>query len=536
MSSILTAAVSGNDGLHSETSDDFGCDNTWVDIARIVERARQVATPTQPATIEQSEAEYEADMRKTYDARGLFFATVPKRKPQALKAPAPPPPEPKPLDWPPGLAGQLAQYVYRAAPRPVKEVALVAALGLLAGICGRQWHIPKSGLNLYIILVARSAIGKEGMHSGISTLLAALEKELPQPEQFVDFADYASGPALVKACVESPCFVNVRGEIGRKFKAMAKAKPGDPMDTMRTKLTELYTKSAPNAVAGGIGYSSRDNNVASLLSVSYSLIGETTPGTFLESLSSDMMEDGFMSRLTVIEYDGPRPDEHPSPIDAPPPALVRRLSTLMTEARSLADMNVSVLVRRQAGAGVTLDLFKHDCDRRINATEIESRRQMWNRAHLKVLRIAALLAVADNHMFPCITQAQADWAINLILSDIAAFTKRLDGGDVGSGDDAREGKLATILRDYLTAPVAESYKIKDDMQKNNIVPLHYLQKRTKRAAAFYNHMLGGNRALEETLAGMVAAGYLMEVDKNKLSEAYSSHGRAYRILSLPSSD
>src|SRR5690606_36701136 len=135
-----------------------------------------------------------------------------------------------------------------------------------------------------------------------------------------------------------------------------------------------------------------------------------------------------------------------------------------------------------------MDAFEDECDRRIKASgSDESRRQMWNRAALKAARIAGLLAVADNCLYPVIRDGHIGWAIALVRRDIATFTKRLNGGDVGDGDDAREGKLVAILRDYLTTEVRTSYKVHPEMQKNSIVPLHYLQKRTARVPAFSKH-------------------------------------------------
>src|SRR3546814_3405527 len=43
----------------------------------------------------------------------------------------------------------------------------------------------------------------------------------PVAGNFVDFTEYASGPALLKACAQNHCSVNVSGEIGRRFLAMA---------------------------------------------------------------------------------------------------------------------------------------------------------------------------------------------------------------------------------------------------------------------------------------------------------------------------
>lgn len=476
---------------------------------------------------------WQAERRVYLDRQGLFWAEPPKQAPMPEQGSSPPMRAPAPLDWPPGFAGEIAQFVYGAAPRPVKEVAIVAALGLLAGICGRQWQIPQSGLNLYVLLVARSAIGKEAMHSGVSAILKAVSKKTPSAHQFFDFNEYASGPALIKGCVDRRSFVNVLGEIGHLLKTMSKAKAGDAAFTLRSQWTKLYTKSAASAIAAGISYSSTDNNVASIESLSYSLIGESTPGKFLASLTPDMMEDGFMSRLTVIEYDGQRPEKNPAPLETPPDALVTKLANLADYADLQAAKDQCVRLGRTLEVATYLEAFEAECDKRINGTDDESRRQMWNRAHLKALRIAALLAVADNHIAPLITLAHAEWAVNLVRRDIAAFTKRLDSGDVGDSDDARERKLVMLVKEYLTKPVPESYKVPDAMRQNGIVGRNYLLMRVRNVEVFYGHPQKANKALDETIASMLASGYFMECQKDKVIDAYSYHGKAYRVLKLP---
>ncbi len=113
------------------------------------------------------------------------------------------------LRAPPGFVGALAQFIYQQAPRPVAEVAIVGALGLMAGIAGRDWSISGTGLNLYAVLVARSGIGKEAMNTGIGKVITAAMVKCPEVGTAVDFSDYASGPALIKAICQNPAFVNV---------------------------------------------------------------------------------------------------------------------------------------------------------------------------------------------------------------------------------------------------------------------------------------------------------------------------------------
>lgn len=450
----------------------------------------------------------------------------------ALPAPPAAPAGPAGLDWPPGMAGEIARFIYANAPRPVKEIAIVGALGLLAGICGKAFTIPGSGLNCYIILVGRSAIGKEAMHQGVSTLIHRLLEVQPGADHFVSFNDFASAPALAKACAANPSFVNVSSEFGKKLKRMA-----NEMDTgmagLRTLMTGLYQKSGPAALVGGINYSNKDNNVAAVAGVAYSLIGETTPSTLYESLTETMMEDGFLSRFTMVECTSARPPANPMPLHHPSAELVEAIRALMLQARTIISNRAHCGVLRTPEAAQAMDAFDLECDHEINATHDEARRQMWNRAHLKMMRFAALLAVADNHMAPMVQAYHVHWALDLIRRDIGIMKARLEGGDVGTTDDSRQRKLVHIIGEFLEHPTPASYGVPDIMRRDGVVPRKYLQLRTAQLSTFNKHKNGHLFALDTTVKSMVDNGYLVEMDKTKAGEAYTFQGRCFRVVNLP---
>jgi hypothetical protein len=440
------------------------------------------------------------------------------------------------LQWPPGFLGSIAKFMYSSAYLPIKEVSIVAALGLMAGVTGKAWHIPRSGLNLYIILVARSAIGKEGMHDGISTMVNACLQRYGPFTNFVDFTEYASGPALIKACLGNPSFVNVSGEWGRRLKRIAQEDGRDgPLQTLRTQMTNLYQKSGPTSMAGGMGYSNQDNNVASIQGVAYSMIGETTPGTFYESLTEGMMEDGFLSRFLIVGYDGGRPKRNEEMIQIPDDALRDHVVNIAAQAHRLMTANDSQLIGRTEEASAIIRAFDDEADAHLAHLNDESRRQMWNRATLKALRIAGIMAVCDHYTVPIIRAEHINWAIDMVRRDIAMMRKRMSSGDVGDGDLARQKKLMSLIRDYRDrkGDMPPAYKITPAMRANAIVGRHYLQHRIGQVASFYKHKLGVSKALDDTLAQCIANGWLMEVKGDKLLEAFGYTGRGYRILETP---
>lgn len=513
-------------------------DDRYIDNTLCLIRGRQEGEDARDAKM----AAHGAQLAQSLEAQARAYAaslghplTTPAYTPENFQAPPAQVGTEGSLDWPPGYVGALAGFIYRNAPRPVKEVAIVAALGLIAGICGKTWNIPGSGLNVYIVLVARSAVGKEAMHSGLGAILAKIREAMPTGHDFVDFTDFASGQALVKTCAANPCFVNVAGEWGRKLRRLAQDSDRDAaMQTLRTAMTNLYQKSGPQSVVGGLSYSTKENNIASVSGVSYSMIGETTPRTFYDSLTEEMMEDGFLSRFTIVEYTGDRPPPNLNPEIHPCPRMIERCISLMMHSKQLlSNCSVPIGVTRHDDAGDLMEAFGYECDREINKTNEEAWRQMWNRAQLKMMRIAALLAVADNSAAPCITMQHAQWALDLIRRDINVMRRKVENGEVGEGDSARDRKVISVIKEYFASPVGIGYKIPTGMKESGIIPRSYIHVRVSRLSMFTNARMGATKALDETLRNICDNGYLQEIDRKKLVEDYATSTKAFRLMNMP---
>jgi hypothetical protein len=300
-------------------------------------------------------------------------------------------------------------------------------------------------------------------------------------------------------------------------------------------MTNLYGKSAPNSITGGITYSSQENNVASMSGLAFSIVGETTPGTFYESLTPAMMEDGFMSRFCVIEYQGDRPEKNRASIVNPPEKLVRALATLMTHSDLALAAGNNQMVAFSAEAAELLEQFDLRCADGVRATDDEAKRQVWNRAHLKALRVAALLAVGDAHLNPIVTVEQAQWAISLVEYGNGTFLGRIESGEVGVGTDSgREQKVIDVCLEWIVLADNHKklgeYKHGKAMRDAGIVPRRYIQQRTQRFSMFENHPLRHTGSMMGAIKSAIANGKIMEVKKDKMAENYNYHGEGYRLI------
>jgi len=251
-------------------------------------------------------------------------------------------------------------------------------------------------------------------------------------------------------------------------------------------------------------------------------------------LTETMMEDGFLSRFTVVEYAGERPPANYTPQLHPENELVEQCIQIMMHSKTLMGNRAPPIgVSRTPEAAELMLAFDKECDQEINKTDDESWRQMWNRAALKMMRIAALLAVGDNCVTPCITEEHTRWALDLIRRDIHIMRRRVESGDVGTGDGVRERKLITVIKEYFERPLPLSYKVPEGMRERGVFTRSYLLIRIQKTTSFLQARNGATKALDEVIRSLIDSGYIAEVDKGKLMEEYAFTGKAYRIISLP---
>ncbi len=433
------------------------------------------------------------------------------------------------LDWPPGRAGELAQWLYSIAPRPVKEVAIITTLGILAGVFGRYINVSKSGLNLYLVLVAKSGIGKEAMHTGTSRIVHEILCGVNKVDAVFDFSVYASGQALNKGIADKLTSINLCGEWGRLLQQMAL--DTGPAATLRTAMTHLYQKSGYGNVVGGLSYSDKEKNTSKTFGVCYSMMGETTPETFYQALTDSMLSDGFLSRFVVIEYNGSRPPLNRDMDDPPPEWMVPLFENIMNTCQDPGYKPLAPTY--EPGALEMLDEWGTAADALVNGEEFEGKRQAYSRSHLKMLKISALLAAVDSGAGFChVTKEHAAWAMNVVKRDINTMLSKIDSGEVGNGDEARLRKVRTICQEYLQSRPPKSYNVLGQMHRDRVITRQYLQARVAAQGAFSQHRLGSTNALDAAVKNLCDNGELVEVSRHRALEDYKFMGKCYKIIKL----
>jgi hypothetical protein len=442
---------------------------------------------------------------------------------------------------PPGLLGEIAKFIYDAAPRPVPEIAIAGAIGFLAGVAGRAYNIGGAGLNQYVLALAKTGSGKDAIASGISKLIAALSDpasdhaKMPHAASFVGPADMASGPALLKAVARKnpPSFVSIIGEFGLRFKQMADTRAQSADTSLLRVLLDLYSKSGHGQIVGELVYSNKDNNTDLIVAPALSLIGESTPETFYGYLNENMIANGLLPRFTIIEYDGDRARRNRNAANVQPdPAMMDRLAALMAASFAANAVNRATEVLLMPDAEAYLDELDEYADDQINNARHNTGRELWNRAHLKAAKLAGLIAVGCNHEQPIVTLEMATWARQQIERDIRRLLDRFETGEVGEdgGNELKQqNEVLRCIFEYLTEPYERfaSYGTKKEMREKGVFTQSYLSRRLLKLPTFRDDRNGATIALKRVLTSLLEAGEIVEMPKRQVDELFGSAARAF---------
>lgn len=433
------------------------------------------------------------------------------------------------LTLPPGIIGQIAHYVYASAPRPAKELAMMAALAMVAGITGRAYNISNTGLNQYFVVLAETGAGKEGMALGIDNLFAAVRSKVPGIDTFSGPSAFASGQGLDRLLEDKPCFVSVLGEFGLLVKRVLDVRASSTDIALKSSLLKLFNSSGPNQMFKGTVFSNKENNVKSVRAPNVTILGETVAGSFFSALSANDASDGFIPRLLLAEYTGTRPFLNDNAGFAPPEALVQQIADLATISLTLQANNQSQPIQQDSQATKRLRQFNDDIDQQMRKLEEGPLKHILNRSHFKAIKLAGLLAVGVNPTHPVVTDELAYWAIEFIKRGDRLMTTRFEDGEVGEGDSQAE---PVIRRAFA------SFAKMDDKQKLNsrwpnyalkapYVPFSALRDYLKRRDPFKNHKLGIARAIDIAVEDLLNSGILVEIPKNQLPDAKHGVTRAF---------
>lgn len=442
------------------------------------------------------------------------------------------------LNLPAGLVGEIAYFLYRASPRPVREISLAGAIGFLAGMCGSAYNVSASGLNQYICAVAGTGTGKDALGAPLDYLVRTIATLSPAASKFFGSGNFASPQGLLRHLgEESRSMVGTVGECGLWLTTLSDPKLRDKNTLeLRRALLDLYTKSGHSGSYRGAVYSDKAKNIKPIRSPALTLLGEATADTFFPNVTESLIAEGFIPRWLIIEYDGDRPRMNESHSAAQPDTImVRKLADMANYIHQMMEAHQVYHVTFDDEAQDAQRKYDWFCDQQVKSARSPSLRQIWTRAHLKALRLAALFAVGRNYTHPCIEMVDWNAAIEIINKDANNMARRYNAGDLAEQsvfeEDKQQEDLRHAILDYLhfTNEELKSYGVSPQMHELRVIPYTYFSRKLSRKASFKQDKRGATQSIRLALKDFVQQGTLYEVSDTNIKAQLNTSAVLYSI-------
>lgn len=430
---------------------------------------------------------------------------------------------------PPGVLSDVMKFILAASPRPVREIALTASLGLLAGICGRAYNVSGDGLNVYLMLLAETGRGKEAMSRGINRLIGAVaSNNFPAAWDFIGPSDMASGAGLLRHLSEhpQPSFVSLTGEIGMRLQQMSHPSANMADRTLQRILLDIFAKSGAGQVARPSVYSDKKNNVPNINSPAFTWLGESTPSEFYKALTEHQISSGLLPRFLIIDYQGPRVDLSPTHANAyPSQRLIDQMGAIITASLEINQTGKVVNVGMTAEAAELSSLIDLYCTHKINEYNAGPLVHLWNRAHLNTLKLAALLAVSLNHFQPMIDANMLRWAQSLVMHTVKSLTDKFESGEIAKSPK-QEG--VTILARGVVSFMEGRRNMKPTEQALFDAGVISRSTMVQMVAPYVVYKTNG-KLFDEVLTEMEKQGVVVKLSKQDAIEKFNTRAELYQV-------
>lgn len=324
---------------------------------------------------------------------------------------------------PPGMLGEITRWIVATAPKSQHELALAAAIALGSVVMGRTYRSQFGNwTSLYIVMVAKSTEGKEHPQACVERALKDADLE-----HLIGGSGYTSAGAVYSALLKHPCHVSTVDEMGKLLK-MSRANGQANTEAALDKLIEAFGRM--DGVLRPPTYSTMTLSKGQATQVervvhnpAITLLGATTPATFYENLTDDLVKDGFLGRCIVVESKQPRQLLRFVDRDGAPQKVIdwcKAVHVSMVKTGNLADvgpaeMPPSIIELPFAESCMPLfQAFEQELNDSKDANEAEGFDVLLGRTLEKAMKLAMIVCKADDPNHREVLPEHVRWAIEYV--------------------------------------------------------------------------------------------------------------------------
>jgi hypothetical protein len=449
-------------------------------------------------------------------------------------------------EWPTGRLGQLADYVYKSSNRPNKTISLLAAITIPLGFCARNFRVSNSSLNAFYLLLGNTGIGKNDLAKARSRIYKAMKPKIGSDiEKFYGNSNFASGEGLIAHCTrKSNCSLSIVSEFSGILKKISRDNRTSAEESLRILLLNLYDYGSEQVA--GVTYSKAKDDIPPLDRPNVSLFAESNPKDVYDSLNEKMITSGLLPRLIIVETKAKREynNENAENVEIPQDLLnfLAQLAKFCIDCNN-NDSIVKINIEEEAKKRIK-EIDRITTDEINKESENKSIAEIYNRAQVKVYKLAALLAIFDcsqdkegqfDFSTPILTLKHVQYAEKFIMASSKNIAEKFSKGEIGAENSNEEkpqfNEIINSIKEHNNSEFLKvcKYGVSEVLQKLGICSYVYILKKNAQKKHFKNHRLGATQAIKNAIKNLIEHEEIEIVHFHELNKLGNFRGNFYRL-------
>lgn len=322
--------------------------------------------------------------------------------------------ETTPIKFPPPFRGwmkDLYQSALKAAHRPQPDLTTLSVLTGMASAIPNGYHLRNgSRLNIFGLAICESGGGKD--------ILARLANHIGGLSGAILIGKPASGQGLEDALVDHAPILASIDEVGHMFQAMNDHKAASYLRELNENLLKLYSAGQNSNYAKRVRANTGNSATSKVLkNPCLSVLGFTTPASLSKGLSEHNIQEGLLGRFLMVEGKQNVRAVHDAQALILDEEKLRHMSTMLSFSTFDGNGGLDDIEIKQTDDATTKlrALIESFDDEAIEHND-DYAKALLKRSYEKLIRIAGVIAVWENHKEPIIELDHLAWAEQAVRS------------------------------------------------------------------------------------------------------------------------
>ena len=176
----------------------------------------------------------------------------------------------------------------------------------------------------------------------------------------------------------------------------------------------------------------------------------------------------------------------------------------------------------------------------LSGVDNEAIRQLWSRAPLKALKLAALLACGENLDEPIIDGVHLHWALEVLRYSIQKLFYRINTTGLATSEtfETQMSEIKRIISEFVKKglknelpPKYKKFVDLEPMIPKITIPHTYLSYRLSKIKSFKNAQ-NTLKSIEAAELDLINQGVIVEVSRKEAMDDFNFTGRLFRIADV----